>query len=89
MANQLECSPATAIYLYRATPDAVLEDDLARVERGLYLTAAMTGLRQGELLALRWRDIEWTAGRIRMYGMRKKRRRKPKSRSSRRVGAHG
>jgi integrase len=59
------------MYLYRAKPEAVLEDDLARVERVLYLTAAMTGLRQGELLALRWRDIDWTAGRIRvMYGMR-------------------
>ena len=82
---RLGCSAATAMYLYRATPDAVLEDDLARVERVLYLTAAMTGLRQGELLALRWRDIDWTAGKIRvMYGMRKKRRRKTKSRSSRR-----
>jgi integrase len=40
---------------------------------------------QGELLALRWRDIDWTAGRVRvMYEMRKKRRRKTKSRSSRR-----
>jgi len=85
VAARLECSPATAVYLYRATPEAVLEDDLARVERVLYLTAAMTGLRQGELLALRWRDIDWTAARIRvMYGMRKKRRRKTKSRSSRR-----
>ena len=82
---RLGCSAATAMYLYRASPEAVLEDDLARVERVLYLTAAMTGLRQGELLALRWRDIDWTAGKIRvMYGMRKKRRRKTKSRSSRR-----
>ena len=82
---RLGCSAATAMYLYRATPEAVLEDDLARVERVLYLTAAMTGLRQGELLALRWRDIDWTAGKVRvMYGMRKKQRRKTKSRSSRR-----
>jgi integrase len=26
----------------------------------------MTGLRQGELLALRWQDIDWSAGRIRV-----------------------
>jgi integrase len=26
----------------------------------------MTGLRQGELVALRWRDVDWTAGRIRV-----------------------
>lgn len=32
----------------------------------MYLTAAMTGLRQGELVALRWRDVDWTAGRIRV-----------------------
>jgi len=36
------------------------------LDRGLYLTAAMTGLRQGELVALRWRDVDWTAGRIRV-----------------------
>src|SRR5439155_20660163 len=29
-------------------------------------TAAMTGLRQGELIALRWRDVDWQAGRIRV-----------------------
>lgn len=48
--------------LLRAVPD----DALGRVERGLYLTAAMTGMRQGELVALRWRDVDWTAGRIRV-----------------------
>jgi integrase len=45
---------------------AVPEDDRGLTERTLYLTAAMTGLRQGELLALRWRDIDWPAGRIRV-----------------------
>ena len=44
----------------------VPDDAMGRVERALYLTAAMTGLRQGELLALRWRDVDWTAGRLRV-----------------------
>lgn len=35
-------------------------------DRALYLTAAMTGLRQGELVALRWEDVDWRAGRIRV-----------------------
>lgn len=47
---------------------------IANVPRGIYraidkamiLTAAMTGLRKGELVALRWRDIDWTAARIRV-----------------------
>jgi integrase len=66
IAAALGIAPSTAIYLYRCDPHAVLEDDLARVERVLYLTAAMTGLRQGELLALRWTDIDWMAQRIRV-----------------------
>lgn len=36
------------------------------LDRALYLTAAMTGLRQGELIALRWRDVDWAAQRIRV-----------------------
>jgi integrase len=32
----------------------------------MYLTAAMTGMRQGELFALRWRDVDWSARRIRV-----------------------
>lgn len=64
--ERLGCSAATAIYLYRATPEAVLDDALARVDRALYLTAAMTGLRQGELLGLRWRDVDWAAQKVRV-----------------------
>lgn len=32
----------------------------------LILAAAHTGIRTGELVALRWQDIEWTAGRVRV-----------------------
>lgn len=45
---------------------AVPEDELGRMERVLYLTAAMTGMRRGECVALRWRDVDWTAGVIRV-----------------------
>jgi integrase len=48
--------------LLRAVPD----DTLGSVERPLYLAAAMTGARQGELLALKWLDIDWTAARVRV-----------------------
>ena len=45
---------------------AVPDDKLGQVEHAMYLTAAMTGMRQGELLALRWLDIDWTAKRVRV-----------------------
>jgi integrase len=45
---------------------AVPVGGLGRLDRLLYLTAAMTGLRQGELLALRWRDVDWSARRVRV-----------------------
>ena len=48
--------------LLAATPD----DALGGVERAMYLAAVMTGMRQGELLALRWSDIDWAARRVRV-----------------------
>jgi integrase len=41
-------------------------DVLGPVLRPLILAAAMSGLRQSELLGLRWRDIDWTAQRLRV-----------------------
>ena len=49
--------------LLRAVPK---DHPLSPTDRALYLTATMTGLRQGELLALRWRDVDWTARRVRV-----------------------
>lgn len=40
--------------------------DFHDVDAAMYRTAAMTGLRQGELIALRWRDVDWSAARIRV-----------------------
>lgn len=37
-----------------------------QLDRALYLTAATSGLRQGELIALRWEDVDWSAQRIRV-----------------------
>ena len=34
----------------------------------IFLTAAFTGLRRGELVALRWRDVDFPARRIRVSG---------------------
>ena len=42
------------------------EDAFGSVEATMYLTAAMTGLRQGELLGLRWRDVDFAAGKVRV-----------------------
>ncbi len=50
----------------RTLADATVDGAFQAIDRALYLTAAMTGLRQGELVALRWRDVDWTAGRIRV-----------------------
>ena len=51
---------------FDAVVRAVPDDSLGVVEGALYVTAAMTGLRQGELLALRWIDVDWVARRVRV-----------------------
>ncbi|MBA3844868.1 MAG: site-specific integrase, partial [Actinobacteria bacterium] len=45
---------------------AVRQTTLGRSDRVLYLAAAMTGMRRGELLALRWQDIDWQSLQIRV-----------------------
>jgi integrase len=45
---------------------AVPDDRLGRTDHALFLTAAMTGMRQGELIALRWLDVDGQASRIRV-----------------------
>ena len=49
-----------------ALASAAQAGEYAQIDRAMYLTAAMTGLRQGELLALRWRDVDWKAHRVRV-----------------------
>jgi integrase len=54
--------PVEVEALLRAVP----ADDFARVRRAIYVAAVMAGLRQGELLALQWRDVDWSAQRLRV-----------------------
>jgi integrase len=49
---------------------SVPHDNLGRVEAPLYLAAVMTGMRSGELLGLRWGDIDWEAKRIHVRSRR-------------------
>jgi integrase len=41
-------------------------DELGAIERPLYRVAAMTGLRQGELLGLRWLHLDAAARKVRV-----------------------
>lgn len=50
----------------QALADAAADGAYQAIDRALYLTAAMTGLRQGELCALRWQDVDWPSARIRV-----------------------
>jgi integrase len=59
-------------YLDSAELEALLraaagrDDVLGPTDQAVYVTAAMTGLRQGELAGLRWRDVDWSTGVIRV-----------------------
>lgn len=55
-------SPVELSALVEAVPD----DKLGVTDRLLYTTAAWSGLRQGELLALRWSDVDYSCGLIRV-----------------------
>jgi integrase len=62
-----ECSEIR--YLSRPDLEALIaavdvsEEPFGSTDRAIFLTAAMTGMRQGELVALRWRDVDWEAER--------------------------
>jgi integrase len=45
---------------------AVPDDHLGSTDCALYAAAAMTGMRKGELQALRWMDVDWQAQVIRV-----------------------
>lgn len=51
---------------------AVRNDKRGKVDAATFVTAAMTGLRRGELIALRWRDIDWAARQVRVRRNRRR-----------------
>jgi integrase len=51
-------------FLDQAEVEAMLRATASDTDRALFLTAVMTGLRQGELLGLQWRDVDWQAGKL-------------------------
>ena len=72
--RRLPPSPADAAGLLAAAPEQ---------DRALWATAMLAGLRRGELMALRWEDIDLKAGRLgveRSYDPAAQKYRRPKSR---------
>jgi integrase len=66
-----QVQPSTEIHYLtvhevEALASASVAGEHQALDQALYVTAAMTGLRQGELIALRWSDVDWAAQRIRV-----------------------
>ena len=57
-------------YLRMADVDALiraeLDDDLGQTMRTVYIVATMTGLRIGELRALRWENVDFISSKVRV-----------------------
>jgi integrase len=95
------CGPVDAPSIGEADPEGInyldageieallravdLTDPYGSTDRALYAVAAKCGLRQGELLALRWRDVDWAAERLRVRAsFDRKVEKAPKTKSGRR-----
>lgn len=57
-----------AHYLTHDQAVALLKEAQGDRLEALYVLALSTGMRQGELLALRWDDLDWQAGTVRVGG---------------------
>jgi integrase len=64
--SELESLLRAAVELASPVEGKSEPDVRAHTDHALFLTAAMTGIREGELVALRWRDVDWAASVIRV-----------------------